>query len=147
MPAIMPRVDVIAGREAKPQVQTEEAADRLAATLRIETVAELEGRFSSAAPDLSHLYGVRLTSRGVLFIQPATIGRMLSIAGEFNHWSATSTPMRLDEQSGVYQIIVPLPPGTYQYRIVADGEWIPDPHNPHAQLNSYGEPNSVFVVP
>lgn len=101
---------------------------------------------TTPAPDLSHLYGVRLTSRGVLFIQPASTGRALSIAGDFNQWSATSTPMRLDEQTGVFQAIVPLPAGMYQYRIVVDGEWIPDPHNPDTHLNSYGEPNSVFVV-
>ena len=151
MPPIMPMVDVIVGNEMSS-----------AATASPIQVARIEHHDSGSAlclepdvhpspttvpPDLSHLYGVRMTSRGVLFIQPASTGRLLSIAGDFNHWSAASTPMRLDEHTGVFQIIVPLPPGMHQYRIVADGEWIPDPHNPHTQLNSYGEPNSVFVVP
>lgn len=144
MPALVPLVDVIAGGHFNPQGDAGDLAK--ATTLRIEQVENV-CRAGAAAPDLSHLYGVRITSRGVLFVQPAAMGRTLFIAGDFNHWSDTRTPMQTDEQTGVHQVIVPLPPGTYHYRIVADGEWIPDPHNPHTQLNSYGEPNSAFVVP
>lgn len=96
--------------------------------------------------DVSHLFGVRQTSRGVLFVQPGSLGVRVCIAGDFNHWSPDAHPMRFDESLGVLQTIIPLPPGSHQYSFIADGQWILDPHNPNTALNTYGEPNSVVVV-
>ena len=97
-------------------------------------------------PDVSHLYGVRQTSRGVLFVQPGHAGQAMAVAGDFNHWSSRSHPMRYNESMRVFEALIPLPPGTFQYRLVIDGEWVADGHNGHQQLNSYGEPNSVITV-
>jgi len=102
---------------------------------------------TSVSPDsIAHLFGVKTTSQGVLFVQPATGSKSLAIAGEFNHWSPTATPLRLNPEVGVFEALVTLPPGTHQYRVVIDGQWVADSYNPHTQLNSYGEPNSVVTV-
>ena len=39
-----------------------------------------------------------------------------------------------------------LPPGVYEYRIVADGEWITDPQAKKTSPNPFGGVNSVLRV-
>ncbi len=92
------------------------------------------------------LLGVRQTAMGTLFVQPLSIGRRVSIAGDFNNWSATTHPMRRNESHGIWELCIQLPPGRRQYRLVVDGRWIIDPHNPSTEPNPYHETNSVVVV-
>lgn len=93
------------------------------------------------------LLGARATTSGVLFVQPLSAGRTLAVAGDFNNWSSTAHPMRANEQLGVFEVCIALPPGAHQYRLVADGRWVSDPHNPNQKVNPFGEPNSLIVVP
>jgi chromosome partitioning protein len=51
------------------------------------------------------------------------------------------------EALGVWQTVVKLPPGRHRYRLVIDGQWTQDPHNPHTETNPFGERNNVVVVP
>jgi hypothetical protein len=95
---------------------------------------------------VQHLYGVRKTTRGMLFVQPGDCGKHVCLAGDFNDWSAHATPMRRNDELKVLEAIVPLPPGRYQYRLVIDGRWTPDAHNELRLINSYGELNSVVEV-
>ncbi len=95
---------------------------------------------------LTGIFGARQTRQGVLFIQPAAAGRTLSIAGTFNGWSGETTPMRLNPQLGVFEACVALPPGRFAYRLVIDGNWIADPHNPITEPNPFGGINSVVEV-
>lgn len=92
------------------------------------------------------LLGVRQTPQGVLFVQPIATGRQLAIAGDFNGWSIRANRMTADPRLGVHQTCVHLPPGRHRYRVVVDGRWIADPHNPVIEPNEYGETNSVVVV-
>ncbi|MCK4915699.1 MAG: isoamylase early set domain-containing protein, partial [Candidatus Eisenbacteria sp.] len=46
------------------------------------------------------------------------------LAGTFNGWSTDATPMHLE--AGRYEVTLLLPTGEYQYKFVADGEWITD---------------------
>ncbi len=94
-----------------------------------------------------HLFGVRLTSRGALFVQPLDCGRQISIAGEFNGWSPTATPLVPNLTVGVAQVLVPLTTGQYRYRVVVDGRWMADPYNELTDQNAHGESNSVVEVP
>lgn len=116
-----------------------------AASLELKEVPVRQAAIELRA-DVAHLLGVRQTSRGVLFVQPANTARSICIAGEFNQWSPSALPMRLNDELGVFEAIVELKPGRYQYRLVMDGDWVADPHNRNQQLNSYGEPNSVVIV-
>ena len=46
----------------------------------------------------------------------------------------------------IWTKILTLPPGTYEYRYVVDGEWCEDPDNPLAVPGPVGGRNSVLVV-
>jgi chromosome partitioning protein len=98
-------------------------------------------------PDTSVLLGAHVTPHGVRFEQPLSIGSRVYIAGEFNQWSPTATPMLRNEQRGVFELTLALPPGRVQYRLVVDGRWSADPYNPDVEINPFGEPNSFVVVP
>ncbi len=86
------------------------------------------------------------TSGGVKFQHNAGPATSVSIAGDFNRWSPTQTPMRYNPVSGTHEICVSLPAGRCEYRLVVDGVWIADPANSSVSVNPYGETNSVVVV-
>lgn len=94
----------------------------------------------------AHLYGVRTISAGVLFVQPDEGVQRINIAGDFNDWSPTRTVMHRNADAGVFEAVIPIPPGRHQYRLIVDGVWQADPYNPHQQRNEYGEPNSLLIV-
>lgn len=95
---------------------------------------------------LTHIYGARSTSRGVLFVQPAEGVRSICVAGDFNGWSPSTTPLRFNPALNIFEAMVPLSRGRHHYRLVIDGRWLSDSHNPNTQSNAYGEPNSVVEV-
>ena len=95
---------------------------------------------------LERVYGIKQTTEGVLFIQPAQGAARVGIAGDFNNWNPASTPMRRNEQLGVWQACIKIPTGRYRYRLVIDGQWVQDPHNPQTETNPFGELNNVVDV-
>jgi chromosome partitioning protein len=75
--------------------------------------------------------------------------RDVRIAGDFNGWVPDKGVTSKTEREGGEQVwtkILELPPGTYQYRYVVDGDWREDPENPHQAPGRVGERNSVLVV-
>ncbi len=92
-------------------------------------------------------FGAHPTPRGVRFTQPGDRSHLFCVAGEFNRWSATATPLRYDVGLGAHEALVQIPSGRYQYRLVVNGTWVADPYNQQQRLNEYGEPNSLLVVP
>lgn len=100
-----------------------------------------------AVSDLSPLFGVRNTSAGALFVQPGSFAKTIYIAGDFNGWSSTSTPMARNEVLGVFEKTLPLPPGRHSYRLIVDGRWTHDVHNAVSEPNPFGELNSILDVP
>jgi len=93
------------------------------------------------------VFGAIVMTRGVRFAHPAEANKHVFVAGDFNGWSATSTPLTFDEKFAMHVAVIEMPPGRYRYRLVVDGHWMADPHNQHKQVNDYGEFNSVVVVP
>lgn len=67
------------------------------------------------------------------------------LAGSFNNWSTTANPM-IKNKYGVFVLKLRLPPGTYQYKYVVDGNWTPDPNNPNTAPDGFGGVNSVIEV-
>ena len=59
--------------------------------------------------------------------QSATANKV-SIAASFNNWSAEANPLT-NNGSGEWKVEIELQPNYYQYKIVVDGKWIPDPQN------------------
>jgi hypothetical protein len=92
------------------------------------------------------LLGVRDTTQGLLFVQPITSGKRIAIAGAFNNWSTTEHVMKRNEQLGVHELCIRLPKGTFAYRLVIDGQWTHDVHNPSNEPNPFGELNSIATV-
>ena len=69
----------------------------------------------------------------------------VSVAGTFNDWRPESAPM-VPIGDGRWMKKLTLPPGVYEYRIVADGEWMPDPLAWESAPNPFGGLNSVLKV-
>jgi chromosome partitioning protein len=71
------------------------------------------------------------------------------IAGDFNGWIPDKGVRSLIESEGetrVWTKILQLPPGTYEYRYVVDGQWCDDPENPETVSSEVGGQNSLLVV-
>jgi 1,4-alpha-glucan branching enzyme len=77
------------------------------------------------------------------FTHPTAIA--VYIAGSFNEWRPTATPM-VPLGGGHWLKELVLPPGVYEYRLVVDGEWMPDPRASETATNPFGESNSVLRV-
>ena len=69
----------------------------------------------------------------------------VSLTGDFNQWNRTSHPMK-DCGKGIWQKIMMLPPGEYEYKFVVDGQWRTDPNNPNRCPNRFGTYNNILRV-
>ncbi len=83
---------------------------------------------------------------------PATPGKMWKVefsirapnastvylAGEFNKFSPTATPMR-KRPNGDWVVGMELKTGTYKYKFLVDGKWMSDPDNPEHTNDEYGD--------
>ena len=73
-------------------------------------------------------------------------GSNVFVAGSFNNWDATQLQMRDNPDSGVYKIVLLLPPGRHEYKFVVNGEWRMDPGCSEWAPNNMGTLNSVVSV-
>lgn len=67
------------------------------------------------------------------------------IAGTFNDWHPNATPMTASSP-GLWQRDLALAPGTYEYALIVDGHWKPDPRCGEKADNPFGGLNSVLRV-
>jgi chromosome partitioning protein len=95
---------------------------------------------------LSDYYGVNQMGDAVVFVTLYPRAQAVQIAGDFNNWQPTATPLEKVGTSGVWQTKMKLPAGKYRYRLVVDGQWQQDPYNEVTELNPFGELNSVVEV-
>jgi chromosome partitioning protein len=95
---------------------------------------------------LSDYYGVSQIQDAVVFVTLYPRANSVQIAGDFNNWQPANATMARVGDSGVWQIKMKLPQGTYRYRLVVDGQWQQDPYNERTELNPYGEHNSILDV-
>jgi chromosome partitioning protein len=70
----------------------------------------------------------------------------VQIAGSFNDWHPDENVITRREEDGTWQKIVFAQPGSYEYRLVVDGDWEADPNNEAQVANSLGGVNSVLHV-
>ena len=65
----------------------------------------------------------------------------VSVAGSFNNW----IPRAMTRQkTGEFAVSVPLAAGYYEYKFLADGQWVEDVENEAYAFNPYGTVNSVL---
>ena len=67
------------------------------------------------------------------------------IAGTFNGWQPEAKPMN-PIGDGRWLKEAALPPGTYEYCLVVDGQWIADPLATETVPNPFGGRNSLLKV-
>jgi Glycogen recognition site of AMP-activated protein kinase len=84
-------------------------------------------------------------SRPVCFELFAPNARTVFLAGSFNQWNPTATPMtRMGADKWVKELY--LPAGRYEYQFVLDGRWTPDLKAAEEIPNLFGGFNSVVEV-
>ena len=82
---------------------------------------------------------------GVRFSYLAPKAKSVAIAGNFNQWSPTKDRLSGPDRNGIWTIVLPLPPGRYEYQYVVDGgAWMPDPSAPSVD-DEFGGRNSLFT--
>jgi 1,4-alpha-glucan branching enzyme len=94
---------------------------------------------------IAAIYGVRQEGDMVIFCNRNPEAHEVQLAGDFNDWMPHTTPMRRIA-TGDFEARLRLPKGRYRYRLVVDGRWSHDHHNPLVEANEYGELNSVLEV-
>jgi len=113
--------------------------------------AELAGQEADlAVPDLGRwtelLHGPQLTPGGVRFVGDFPTAQAVRLTGSFSGWTAEGHPLER-RGDGLWECLVPLPPGQHEYRFIVDGAWLADPHNAQTQPNAFGGWNSLLTVP
>jgi 1,4-alpha-glucan branching enzyme len=71
--------------------------------------------------------------------------RTVSVAGCFNNWQPGAKALHPSGE-GRWLNETALKPGTYEYRFVVDGQWIPDPLVMETVPNPFGGRNSVLRI-
>ena len=87
----------------------------------------------------------RPVERPVEFTLTLPQAQSVAVAGTFNDWDVSCTPMTAPSE-GTWKTTVWLPKGRYEYRFIADGQWLNDPSASQSVENSFGSTNSVLVV-
>lgn len=75
--------------------------------------------------------------------------RTVHLAGSFNGWNSSATPMSDADGDGVWEVTVSLVEGTHLYKFVLDGNrWMPDPGGDKSleEPDGYGGMNSGVLV-
>jgi len=67
------------------------------------------------------------------------------VAGTFNNWQPEAKALHASG-SGHWWKETALPPGTYEYCLVVDGQWMPDPMAAETVPNPFGGRNSILKV-
>jgi 5'-AMP-activated protein kinase regulatory beta subunit len=81
----------------------------------------------------------------VTFALTAPQAQEVYVCGSFNDWDLTKTPLKADGKGG-WKALVMLPPGTYEYRLLVDGQWTDDPQADQYVPNPFGTSNCIVQV-
>jgi 1,4-alpha-glucan branching enzyme len=90
--------------------------------------------------------GLRPPLKYSIFSYKAPTATAVLLAGDFTRWLKQPIAMH-PEADGVWKTTVALPPGTYHYRFLVDGEWHADPECKVRVKNPFGSENDVIEVP
>ncbi len=69
----------------------------------------------------------------------------VGVAGTFNEWRPEAKALH-SSGFGNWSEEMALPPGTYEYCLVVDGHWMPDPLARESVPNPFGGRNSVLKL-
>ena len=106
-----------------------------------------EGKYTAKVYNTGEAIAVSpvVTDTTVRFAYLATDAEAVYVAGTFNDWSTTATPMTKNAY-GIWQATVEnVAPGIHQYKFYADGQWVLDPANSWVAESESGQ-NSAFLI-
>jgi len=83
----------------------------------------------------------------VQFVFASPVASTVTVAGDFNEWNVSATPLIDTDGDGVWTGRVALPPGLHKYMFVVDGEkWITDPQADSYVDDGFGMRNAVLSL-
>ena len=119
---------------------------RLSSVALVATIVVTTVCFSCAAA--TRPSSPEMTRAGVRFMLIRPDAKSVALAGTFNQWSASATPLSREGTKGGWTVVVPLPPGEHLFMYVIDGnEWITPPLADDFVDDGFGAKNGVVVVP
>ena len=86
-----------------------------------------------------------ITKDGVLFTYYSPKASQVHVVADFNGWKVGELPMENMEGTGLWQKMVPLGKGEYEYKFYVDGQWVSDPENPNRSVNEFGENSKIEI--
>lgn len=86
-----------------------------------------------------------ITKDGVLFTYYSPKASQVHVVADFNNWKVGQLLMENVEGTGMWQRLVPLKKGKYEYKFFVDGQWLNDPDNPNKAANEYGENSTIEI--
>jgi 1,4-alpha-glucan branching enzyme len=87
--------------------------------------------------------GLKLVPVRFEFTDPTA--KSVCLAGSFNHWQPEAKTLH-SSGAGNWWKETALAPGSYEYCLVVDGKWMPDPSAPETVANPFGGRNSILHV-
>lgn len=87
----------------------------------------------------------QIAAHEVEFTFQAPEAKKVCIAGKFNAWNTSSTPMKKG-RDGTWRIKLSLSPGKYEYKYFVDGAWTSDLSCSELVPNPFGTENCVVSV-
>ncbi|MEI8248043.1 MAG: glycogen-binding domain-containing protein, partial [Lentisphaerota bacterium] len=73
-------------------------------------------------------------------------GSRVYVGGDFNEWNHLMQELMDEVGNGVYEVVIALEPGIYEYKFHINDNWCVDPENPNFRPNAMGTLNSVIIV-
>ena len=73
-------------------------------------------------------------------------GSKVFIGGDFNEWNHLLQELIDQDGNGVYEVVIALEPGVYEYKFHINDNWCIDPDNSNFRQNVMGTLNSVIIV-
>ena len=93
---------------------------------------------TNASPDGRH---------EVRFVFVSDSAERVSVAGDFNDWDPSATPLRRVGEGGVWSAVLRVAPGRHLYAfVVDDSTWVTDVTAPRAPETEFGGESSVLFV-
>jgi 1,4-alpha-glucan branching enzyme len=87
--------------------------------------------------------GVKLVPVRFEYTHPTA--KTVCIAGTFNHWQPEAKTLHSSGAGNWWKETL-LAPGSYEYCLVVDGKWMPDPCAVESVANPFGGRNSILHV-
>jgi len=82
---------------------------------------------------------------GYVVIRLYTNAKSVFITGDFNNWNEKDTEAYFVDD-GIWEAVLELTPGIYEYKFITDGNWLVDPNAFAYVDDGFGGKNGVFEV-